>query len=81
MYAELLELKDDQWSMEEGDNVDDGLPSDLEDNWVALAPVPKGKRCLAVSYQSSGTGGEGQSVPPDVSPNLSIDLTLTAQFR
>ncbi len=36
------------------------LPSDLESGWVALAPIPVGKRCLAVSMQSAGLSGIGE---------------------
>ena len=55
MYAELLEMQEaDQWA-----GGDDGLPSDLETGWVALAPVPVGKRCLAISHQGGGTTGTG----------------------
>jgi len=52
MYAEILELS----SSSSGS---DGVPSDLETGWIAL-PVPKGKRCLAVTYQ--GLGGAGEAV-------------------
>jgi len=52
MYAEILELS----SSSSGS---DGIPSDLETGWIAL-PVPKGKRCLAVTYQ--GLGGAGEAV-------------------
>lgn len=55
MYAELLEMQEtDQWA-----GGDDRLPSDLETGWVALAPVPVGKRCLAISHQGGGTTGTG----------------------
>jgi snurportin-1 len=55
MYAELLEMQEtDQWA-----SGDDRLPSDLETGWVALAPVPVGKRCLAISHQGGGTTGTG----------------------
>lgn len=55
MYAELLEMSgDDPWS-----DVD-GLPEDLETGWVAVGPVPVGKRCLAVTHQSSGIAGAGK---------------------
>lgn len=58
MYAELLEMKDDDvWPIHDG--VVDGLPEDLESGWVAVAPVPLGKRCLAVTHQSSGIVGVG----------------------
>jgi snurportin-1 len=57
MYAELLEMPEtDLWAGGE-----DGLPSDLESGWVALAPVPVGKRCLAISHQGGGTIGAGAS--------------------
>ncbi|THU77041.1 hypothetical protein K435DRAFT_974126 [Dendrothele bispora CBS 962.96] len=32
----------------------DGLPDDLETAWIAVAPVPVGKRCLAITRDSSG---------------------------
>lgn len=57
MYAELLEMQEtDQWA-----GGDDGLPGDLETGWVALAPIPVGKRCLAISYQGGGITGTGTS--------------------
>ena len=55
MYAELLEMQEtDLWP-----GGQDGLPSDLESGWVALAPVPVGKRCLAISHQGGGLIGVG----------------------
>ncbi len=65
MYAELLELHDSPlWTTGYGtqgvEQSEDGLPSDLESGWVALAPVPVGKRCLAVSMQSAGLSGIGK---------------------
>ena len=61
MYAELLEMAADApWSESPGDaEVNDGLPNDLESKWVAVGPVPVGKRCLAVTHQSSGISGVG----------------------
>lgn len=57
MYAELLEMRgDDAWHEASGG---DGLPEDLESGWVAVAPVPVGKRCVAVTNQSSGVVGIG----------------------
>jgi hypothetical protein len=62
MYAELLEMvADDPWSSS-ADTPNDGLPSDLESGWVAVGPVPIGKRCLAVTHQSSGIMGNGMSL-------------------
>lgn len=58
MYAELLEMQETElWGSHE-----DGLPSDLETGWVALAPVPVGKRCLAISHQGGGAIGGGVSI-------------------
>ncbi|KAH6900823.1 hypothetical protein BKA70DRAFT_1158969 [Coprinopsis sp. MPI-PUGE-AT-0042] len=54
MYAELLEMTADD-NLWESD--DDTLPSDLETSWVAVAPIPVGKRCLVVTHQSPGLGG------------------------
>jgi len=60
MYAELLEMQEsDLWPGGE-----DGLPSDLESGWVALAPVPVGKRCLAISHQGGGMIGVGEFLSP-----------------
>lgn len=64
MYAELLEMSTDApWCSPDG-TVSDGLPNDLETAWVAVAPVPVGKRCLAVTHQSSGVVGVGVSFDP-----------------
>ena len=54
MYAELLEMNEEPglWG-EHSNDADDGLPSDLERSWVAVAPVPTGKRCLAITHQST----------------------------
>lgn len=63
MYAELLEMSaDDPWEFGDdhgGQVCSDGLPTDLESGWVAVAPVPAGKRCLAVTHQSAGVAGVG----------------------
>lgn len=48
MYAELLEM-----SLDEPMGLDN-LPSDLYTSWVALAPVPIGKRCLAITRDGPG---------------------------
>ncbi|KAF8508257.1 hypothetical protein BU17DRAFT_56833 [Hysterangium stoloniferum] len=60
MYAELLEMHDDPALLDgsvhddtDTTNADCSLPADLDTNWVALAPVPRGKRCLAVCNQPS----------------------------
>ncbi|KAJ7723415.1 hypothetical protein B0H16DRAFT_1223220, partial [Mycena metata] len=56
MYAELLEMsEDDPWTI--SDPNADGLPGDLETGWVAVARVPMGKRCLAVTDTSLGVPG------------------------
>ncbi|KAG8970719.1 hypothetical protein FRC03_004101 [Tulasnella sp. 419] len=56
MYAELLEMNSQLLHSETGS--EDGLPSDLDKAWTAMAPVPKGKRCLAVSYQGMTSHGD-----------------------
>jgi hypothetical protein len=63
MYAELLEMATDDpaWSTDDGLNEGaDGLPKDLESGWVAIAPVPVGKRCLVVTHQTAGVTGTGK---------------------
>lgn len=64
MYAELLEMREDSlWteSFEIGSApIHDGLPDDLETAWVGVAPVPVGKRCLAVTMQGAGLSGVGE---------------------
>lgn len=59
MYAELLEMMDgfDQTSLGH-----DGIPEDIEKGWVAVTPVPVGKRCLAITHQASGIAGVSESV-------------------
>ncbi|KAH9941286.1 uncharacterized protein BXZ73DRAFT_75239 [Epithele typhae] len=52
MYAELLEMDESL-----GGIGGDGIPDDIETAFVALAPVPVGKRCLAVTHQASGVAG------------------------
>lgn len=66
MYAELLEMRpdlpwDSQGNVSDSSHstLNDGLPSDLEHGWVAVAPIPVGKRCLAVTHQSAGVAGIG----------------------
>lgn len=61
MYAELLEMATDdpQWSMDGAEEAD-GLPRNLESGWVAVAPVPVGKRCLVVTHQPAGVSGTGE---------------------
>ncbi|KAI5888600.1 uncharacterized protein SCHCODRAFT_02637180 [Schizophyllum commune H4-8] len=57
MYAELLEMSEDMpWDS-------DGIPADIETGWVAVAPVPVGKRCLVVTSMPSGTNATALQVP------------------
>lgn len=59
MYAELLELNPEP-ALNLRSDVEDGLPDDLDDGtWIAISGVPVGKRCLAVTYTSSGVAGTG----------------------
>lgn len=59
MYAELLELNVNPGvALNPQSDVEDGLPDDLDTGaWVAISGVPVGKRCLAVTYSSSGVAG------------------------
>ncbi|PPQ93405.1 hypothetical protein CVT25_004722 [Psilocybe cyanescens] len=84
MYAELLEMSaDDPWScsplniQDESYAYRDGLPSDLESGWVAVAPVPVGKRCLAVTQQSAGVAGV---VPNTTLRSRLLGKTLLPRF-
>jgi snurportin-1 len=56
MYAELL-------------NLAEGLPADLAADWLVLGPVPKGKRCLVLTFPPAKGSTKGK-VPADsrVSP-------------
>jgi len=61
MYAELLEMTEDYdgqspWLASDA-GIAHGLPADLEGGFVAVAPVPVGKRCLVVTHQSCGLLG------------------------
>jgi len=57
MYAELLELNPGP-ALNPQIDVEDGLPDDLDaGGWIAISGVPVGKRCLAVTYASSGVAG------------------------
>ena len=63
MYAELLEMTEDTNMRDFDDGVDvDGLPPDLETAWVAVTPVPLGKRCLAITHAPSGIAGLGKEI-------------------
>lgn len=46
MYAEPLELN----------GAGDVLPQDFATAWVAVAPVPRGKRCILVAYKAWAQG-------------------------
>jgi hypothetical protein len=49
-------------------DVEDGLPDDLDtETWIAISGVPVGKRCLAVTYTSSGIAGTGTNFPNHLS--------------
>lgn len=61
MYAELLEMIEDAEIIMP---IHDGIPEDIETGWVAVTPVPAGKRCLAVTHHTSGIAG--------IAPNLTL---------
>ncbi|KAG8751378.1 hypothetical protein FRC14_007954 [Serendipita sp. 396] len=47
MYAEVLEMQ----------GIGSVLPDDFGTAWMAVTPVPRGKRCLLVAYKNHGQGG------------------------
>lgn len=57
MYAELLEMADESNTFQE-----DGIPEDLESGWVAVTPVPSGKRCMVITHAASGIAGIGKDL-------------------
>ncbi|KAJ3546342.1 hypothetical protein NM688_g5528 [Phlebia brevispora] len=57
MYAELLEMSEDTEMSELDTTHGDGIPGDIETSWVAVTPVPVGKRCLAITHAASGIAG------------------------
>jgi hypothetical protein len=70
MYAELLEMSPEgSWTC--------GLPQDLETGWVAVGPVPAGKRCLAVTHQSAGVAGVGMLLSSSPGGTAVHDLAQT----
>ncbi|KAG7092074.1 hypothetical protein E1B28_008454 [Marasmius oreades] len=94
MYAELLEMNDvDTWVQSQ--RADDGLPDDLETGWVAVGPVPVGKRCLAISRDSSGNGVEPNTMlrsrllgkpllpwfPSNLPPHTVLDCILDENWK
>ncbi|KAJ2918978.1 hypothetical protein MD484_g1470, partial [Candolleomyces efflorescens] len=98
MYAELLEMTSDDpyWSANGSNEDHDPLPNDLESGWVAVAPVPVGKRCLVVTHQAAGRGGTvanttvrsrllGKSLiprfPSPLPPLTVLDCILDANWR
>ena len=62
MYAELLEMTEDLEMSDFDTESNDGIPDDLEGGWVAVTPVPSGKRCLAITHSAAGIAGVGASV-------------------
>jgi hypothetical protein len=46
MYAEPLELQ----------GIGPLLPDDFGSAWIAVAPIPRGKRCLLVAYKARPNG-------------------------
>lgn len=52
---------------EHGSIESDGIPDDIETGWVAVTPVPIGKRCLAITHAASGIAGIGTYISLDFS--------------
>lgn len=70
MYAELLEMNEDEAMDMAADASADGIPPDLQEGWIAIAPLPAGKRCLAVSTNANGIGGVRASLRCSALNNL-----------
>ncbi|EJD53848.1 hypothetical protein AURDEDRAFT_80476 [Auricularia subglabra TFB-10046 SS5] len=95
MYAELLELHRDDAMDGTGDVTDDGIPKDLQEGWIALAPMPMGKRCLAVTTNANGIAGvmsktslksrlKGHTLlnfPSTLPPDTILDCILDANWQ
>ncbi|KAF7794045.1 hypothetical protein EIP86_005173 [Pleurotus ostreatoroseus] len=96
MYAELLEMTDDLEMCDMDTGYGDGIPNDLETDWVAVTPVPVGKRCLAITHAASGIAGVvpnttlrsrvlGKSLmppfPSSLPPQTILDCILDANWR
>lgn len=73
MYAELLEMNE-EFDLVKGD----GIPDDIESGWVAVAPVPKGKRCLAITHAASGIAGISGSTGYTLGVALITSLSVSA---
>ena len=79
MFAELLELNPGP-VLNPQINVEDGLPDDLDTGaWIAISGVPVGKRCLAVTYASSGIAGTGTNSPNHLCRRLDM-MRLTTKY-
>ena len=76
MYAELLEMTDTQMGDFAGNQHDDGIPADIETAWVAVAPVPLGKRCLAITHAPSGIAGLGTEHTHSLILSVHVDTHL-----
>lgn len=48
----------------------EGLPPDLFDEWLAVGPIPHGKRCMAVSFNSVRMSRKGRSASSLYQPAL-----------
>ncbi|KAE9407113.1 hypothetical protein BT96DRAFT_176875 [Gymnopus androsaceus JB14] len=98
MYAELLEMSlDESMTGDNGQQVNDNLPPDLYTSWVALSPVPIGKRCLAITRDGPGYNSTVDSnmtlrsrvlgkpliqwFPSSLPPRTVLDCILDANWR
>ncbi|KAJ3968667.1 hypothetical protein EV361DRAFT_924883 [Lentinula raphanica] len=80
MYAELLEMPHSEVvasAMDLDTNGYDGLPADLHTSWVALSPVPVGKRCLAITRDGPGRN----PIPRSRKPRSPRDNELNTSLR
>ena len=81
MYAELLELNPGP-ALDLRSDAEDGLPDDLDTGaWIAISGVPVGKRCLAVTYASSGIAGTGTNSPNHLQHRVNTRWSLQTNIH
>lgn len=56
----------------------DGIPEDLFSEWLLMGPVPKGKRCMAVTFTNTRVNRRGRGEWGERAvPRLYDETTLT----
>lgn len=66
-----------------GESLDmaEGLPADFKDGWLVLGPVPKGKRCMAVTFPPSRVGKKGKSEVATVDVPFNATLVIWLKWN